>query len=255
MRGDRGGGLRGVRGARFLVAVAVALVIALPAILPATARAASGPVAAYSFDEGSGVTAGDATGNGHVGAILGGATFMPGHTGSALLFNGTDASVYLGALGTFYQQGFTLEAWVDKTSANVNDVAVVGTWNGDGPMIWVDHLATRYNLTLGNSLGTYLDSGRNPVAGQWQHLAATYDGTTARFYIDGVQVASSTFTGNCRDSNVWRIGAYRFAGRLFRRPDRRRAHLRPGSERDRGSSDMNRRVAPRHFAAVCADPT
>ena len=56
-------------------------------------------------------------------------------------------------------------------------------------MLWVDHLATRYHLTIGSSLSSYLDSGRNPIAGQWQHLAATYDGTTARFYIDGTEVA------------------------------------------------------------------
>ena len=40
---------------------------------------------------------------------------------------------------------------------------------------------TRYHLTLGNGISSYLDSGRNPIAGQWQHLAATYDGTTARY--------------------------------------------------------------------------
>ena len=58
-------------------------------------------------------------------------------------------------------------------------------------MLWVDHIATRYHLTLGGSLSSYLDSGRNPIAGQWQHLAATFDGTTARFYIDGTEVAAA----------------------------------------------------------------
>ncbi len=52
-------------------------------------------------------------------------------------------------------------------------------------MLWVDHLATRYHLTLGGSYSSYLDSGTAPTAGEWQHLAATFDGTTARFYIDG----------------------------------------------------------------------
>ena len=41
----------------------------------------------------------------------------------------------------------------------------------------------------------YLDSGQNPIAGQWQHLAATFDGTTARFYIDGVEVAITAVLG------------------------------------------------------------
>ena len=46
------------------------------------------------------------------------------------------------------------------------------------------------------------------AVGQWQHVAATYDGTTARVYIDGVETASTTFTANVGDSNTRRIGAY-----------------------------------------------
>ncbi len=75
-------------------------------------------------------------------------------------------------------------------------------------MIWVDHITGHYRLTLGSSFGNYLDSGQAPAIGQWQHVAATYDGTTARFYIDGTQVATTTYTGNVGDSNSWRIGAY-----------------------------------------------
>ena len=93
-----------------------------------------------------------------------------------------------------------------KQSATRNDVAVLGTWTGSdgGPMIWVDHLATHYRLTLGTNLSAYVDSGANPVAGQWQHLAATFDGTTARFYINGTEVASRAFSGSVGGSNVWR---------------------------------------------------
>ena len=74
-------------------------------------------------------------------------------------------------------------------------------------MIWVDHVSGHYRLTLGNNFGSYLDSGRTPLVGQWQHVAATYDGTTARFYVDGVETATTTYTGNVGNSGVWRIGA------------------------------------------------
>jgi len=62
---------------------------------------------------------------------------LTGKNGAGLSFDGTSASVNLGGLGTFYQAGFTLEAWVKKTSASANDRAVVGTWSGSGgPMVW-----------------------------------------------------------------------------------------------------------------------
>ena len=199
-------------------ALALALgLLCLVGMSTAWADPAPGPVAAYSFDEGAGSTAADSSGNGHTGVITG-ATWVAGKYGGALSFNGTSARVDLGSLGTFYQSGFTLEAWVQKASATKNDVGVVGTWTSgaSGPMIWVDHIATRYHLTLGSSLSSYLDSGQSPVAGVWQHLAATYDGTTARFYVDGVQVASRTVSGGVGSSDVWRIGAYgATAGNFF----------------------------------------
>ena len=188
------------------MAVGISLVVLA---VSASARADPPPpglVAAYAFDEGAGAKANDASGNGHFGEISG-ATWASGRYGGALSFDGSNDSVLLGSLGTFYQSGFTLEAWVNKTSATENDAAVVGSWTGSGPMIWVDHLATRYHLTLGGGYSGYLNSGQSPLAGQWQHLAATYDGTTARFYIDGAQVASRT-NGSVGNSDLWRIGAY-----------------------------------------------
>ncbi len=169
-------------------------------------EAAVGLVAAYAFDEASGEVAGDASGNGRNGAITG-ATWTAGRNGGGLSFDGIDDHVALGSLGTFYNGAFTLEAWVQKTTA-AKDVAVVGSWAGSGPMLWVDHLAGRNYLTLGGGLSSYLDSGQSPITGQWQHLAATYDGATARYYVGGIEVATRAFTGPVGSSNTWRIGAY-----------------------------------------------
>jgi fibronectin type 3 domain-containing protein len=191
---------------RFVPAIGVAL---LTLVLAAPALAAPPPpglVAAYAFDEASGTTAVDATGAGNNGVVVGG-TWAPGRYGGALSFDGSNDYVGLPALGTFYNSGFTLEAWVQKATGK-NDVGIVGTWTGSGPMLWVDHLASRYHLTLGTSFSSYLDSGRNPIVGQWQHLAATFDGATARYYVDGVEVASRAFTGSVGNSTTWRIGAY-----------------------------------------------
>ncbi len=177
----------------------------------ATAASAEDLVVAYGFNEGAGATAADASGNGRTGGLAGGATWTTGRYGSAVSLDGVSGRVDVPALGTFYKSGFTLEAWVKPRVAQ-SDVSVLGTWvNGDngGPMIWVDHISGRYRLTLAKGAVTeYLDSGRTPAVGQWQHLSATYDGSVARFYVDGFETASKSFTGNVGDSNTWRVGAY-----------------------------------------------
>ena len=174
---------------------------------------AVGLVAAYAFDEGAGQSAGDASGHGRTGTITG-ATWAAGRHGTALSFDGVDDHVSLGALGAFYNSAFTLEAWVQKSTAK-KDVAIVGSLAASGPMLWVDHAGGRHYLTLGESPSSYLDSGQSAVAGSWQHVAATFDGTTARFYVDGVHVATRAFAGSVGSSNIWRIGAYGAAPGAF----------------------------------------
>ena len=204
--------LRRASGRGVLARGLLVLGIALGALLlvSASAPAVSGLVAAYSFDEGIGATAADGSGNGNTGSVVGG-TWVPGKYGSAISLNGTSDRVDLPALGTFYKTGFTLEAWVKKASTSHVDAAVLGTWTSGGnggPMIWVDHVAGHYYLTANQGFSNYLDSGQTPSAGAWQYLSATFDGTTASFYVNGSLVASRTFTGNVGDSNTWRIGSY-----------------------------------------------
>jgi hypothetical protein len=177
--------------------------------LAAPARAAPpapGLMAAYSFDEQSGGSVFDASGNGHAGVISGASWTTSGRYGGALSFDGNDDSVLLGSLGNFTQQGFTLEAWINKAGAK-KDAAILGSWTGSGPMLWIDHLAGNHRLTLAGDLSSYLDSGQTPDPGSWHHHAATWDGSTARYYIDGTQVASRTSSGPGQ-SDTWRIGAY-----------------------------------------------
>jgi hypothetical protein len=65
----------------------------------------------------------------------------------------------------------------------------------------------RYYLTLGGSMSSYLDSGRTPTVGQWEHVAATYDGSVARFYI-GWRPSGEQVRLRNRQLEYWRLGAY-----------------------------------------------
>ena len=183
-----------------------------------------GLIAAYAFDDGSGTTLVDASGYGRNGTISG-ATWTTGRNGGALSFDGADDHVALESLGTFYNDAFTLEAWVQKSTAK-KDVGVVGSWTGSGPMLWVDHAAGRHYVTLGQSFSSYLDSGVSPAVGQWQHLSTTFDGTTVRYYVDGVPGGNPVgFRQRRQLEHLANRGLRSSARRVLRRPRRRRARL------------------------------
>ena len=115
------------------------------------------------------------------------------------------------------------------------------------------HRRPATTLTLGNGLSGYLDSGRNPIAGQWQHLAATYDGTTARYYIDGTEVASRAVSRQRRQlEHVADRRLRRQPRRLLRRHHRRRPHLQPRAQRRR--DPVRHEPAGRRWRAAATRP-
>ena len=188
---------------------------------------------AYGLDETSGTAVADWSGANNTATAVG-TTWTSGRFGNAASFDGVSDRIDVPALGTFYNTAFTLEAWVRK-STNKKDVAVLGSWTtSGGPMIWIDHANGRYHLALSGNPSDYLDSGRTPTIGQWEHVAATYDGNDRPLL---------RRRGRGREQDVHRRGRQlehvaarrlqRNALRLLRRTDGQRARLRPGAHRGR----------------------
>src|SRR6185295_10097251 len=76
------------------------------------------PVAAYGFNENTGVTVLDASTNANTGTIMGGATWVAGKFGSALSFDGVDDRVFVNSSSSLnLSTAMTLEAWVQPTAA------------------------------------------------------------------------------------------------------------------------------------------
>ena len=97
-----------------------------------TKAAASGLVAAYGFDQGSGTTVTDASGNGNNGTITNATWSASGKYGGALQFNGTNALVTIPDSASLHlTSGMTLEAWVNPSTVNANwrDVVYKGNDN------------------------------------------------------------------------------------------------------------------------------
>ena len=193
---------------RSLAALLGAAALAAVTLPTAAHAAAPGAVASYAFEEGTGNTSADTTGNGQT-AALRSTSWTSGRFGRALSFNGTTSLAQVADSAALDLSGaMTLEAWVrpDTTSGTATVLAKPRNRGG-----------VSYGLELdgGKPAGfAYAgSSSRRAVAGEavqpgtWRFLAVTYDGSSLRTYLDGEQVAAVPASGTLRrSSNPLEIG-------------------------------------------------
>jgi len=173
----------------------------------------NGLVAAYDFDAGSGTTLADASGNGNTGTISGATWATAGKFGKALSFNGANAVVNVpSSVALEVTTGVTLEAWVYPTSFNADYQSIIAkpidsTFNGISYVLQGASRPTSVpSFATSVSPGNLLGAAPLPL-NTWSHLAGTYDGVTARLYINGVQVNSQAQSGSIATSpEMLRIG-------------------------------------------------
>ena len=177
--------------------VLLTLVGAVMLVASTPAGAATGPVAHWRFDEGSGSSAADASGTGNNGIIEGGASWIAGKRNGALAFDGSTAVVRVPASPSLEPPAVTVSAWVRRNGSPGQYKYILGK----GALAC---LSASYGLYSGPNDGLmfYVADGadftRSPDAGAaawdgaWHHVAGTFDGSSVRLYLDGVEVGSGT---------------------------------------------------------------
>ena len=82
------------------------------------------PVASYAFNEGTGTTTVDASGNGRTGALTNATWTTAGKYGGALSFNGSSSRVTVADAAPLHlSSAMTLEAWVNPSAHGVGELA------------------------------------------------------------------------------------------------------------------------------------
>jgi hypothetical protein len=131
---------------------------------------------------------------------------------TALRFDGSNDYVSLPA-STPVPTGnsnYTIEAWIKPTA--MGDYGIIG-WGSYGTVNTVNALRLTatgvHNYWWGNDLTVTTGS----LVGAWHHVAATFDGTTRKIYVDGVLLGSDIPVGThaVPDASNLAIGVTNFA--------------------------------------------
>src|SRR3989344_4528986 len=210
-----------------LVAIIVVLLLSSVWLMPPTSTISptsqlaaisgtgSGLVAYYTFDEGSGTTAGDSSGNNN-GTLTNGPMWVSGtdaKIGSgAVSFDGVNDYVKIGSTNATNLSQKSVFMWVYHRSNKVSDVFDGGYWTSPyGDLFQVDTVANRFDINVKNSAATVVNcfmTGASPV-GSWQYIGYTYDGSNVRCYANGTQVGSNhPLTGTLAGTAYqWTLGS------------------------------------------------
>ena len=146
-------------------------------------------VARWGLDEGVGATAGDTSGAGRAGRIVG-AQWTDGPDGSkALRFDGT-GYVEVGDLGPFETMSVALWVRVDALTNRWNPLLFCHEWDlNDFHFSLNDDGTVNVAINAGKASGVHRRTRATVADGRWHHVAVVCDpryGGVIRFYIDGV---------------------------------------------------------------------
>ncbi|MFA5313416.1 MAG: LamG-like jellyroll fold domain-containing protein, partial [Methanomassiliicoccales archaeon] len=168
------------------------------------AQAADGLVAAYNFDEGSGTTLIDSSGNGNNGTISG-ATWTTGKYGQSLNFlSSSSQKITVAHNANLNVYPLTISSWFKTTSNDSSARGIIGKYtsgqaSSGGYFLSVyqgnlrawnfrDHDNYVYDGSLGLNGGTVND-------GNWHYATLVVDATGGSLYVDGILKATMGWTG------------------------------------------------------------
>jgi len=183
----------------------VSFVFVLSLALTGTAKADL--VGWWRFDEGSGTTAADSSGNGNDGVLEGGAQWAEGQLGGGVEFNGSDARVVAPYI-PLDSRSFTITMWVNPVLYTGEQIVISQVQSNSTDVSLHFRI---YGPDSGRvRMGFYnndLDTTTTLEQNNWYHLTFWYDfeNQNRRIYINGVLEAegdATPFLGTSGDTII-----------------------------------------------------
>ena len=187
--------------------------------VPGDTTACAPPVGEWNFEEGSGTTAYDTSGNTNNGLLTNSPTWSPGIHGKSLNFNGSSQYISVPHNNSTFDvtSGVTLETWINLNAVNANNGIInKGSFaNSQGVYSlmlynWGNGSVPIFRLNGSTTEGAGQLTSSTPLTpGKWYHLAATYNQSKMTLYINGVSNTTNNYsTVITTDTNPLILGGY-----------------------------------------------
>jgi uncharacterized repeat protein (TIGR01451 family) len=126
--------------------------------------------------------------------------YFPGQGGLAFQLNGTDAQVTVPDNASLDSPIFSVGGWynLSKAPASGSEYYLASKYDGNyhGWILRINsNLVPTLSILASPSANANATSSTSLSLNTWHYLSATFDGTTATLYVDGVAVASTTLPG------------------------------------------------------------
>ena len=125
---------------------------------------------------------------GNNGTMGGDAKFVEGYVGQAFSFDGAGDGVVVPHEVSLNLNHFTIDAWIWPAGAKAQTIIS----KGDGPMLLVGNDG-KVQVSFSGTLKAVSNAQLSPD--RFNHLAATFDGSKVKIYIDGRLDAEAPFIG------------------------------------------------------------
>ena len=171
------------------------------------------PVAEWKFDEGSGSTVADSSGNNNTGTWNGiGDRWTIGKFGKAGVFNGSDDKLAVTSHSSLNPSQVTVCAWAKREGAGGGEsyqyIAAKHTYDSKGYALILqnENTTVKWRATT-SGVGNGNDLTADVTTTNWNYYCDSHDGTTSRLYVNGQLVGSANNTYTPPTTETFNIGA------------------------------------------------
>ncbi len=181
---------------RIMLSVVILMLITSLAITWfSTVSAQQNPIVWYAFDETSGVTGNDSSGNAKNATLVNGPTWGTGKISNAVNLDGSNdyLSMPAGIISTL--NDFSIAVWVKQDALSTwSRIFDFGTGTTTNMFLTpTSGSSIRFAITTSGSSGEERINGTAALSsGTWKHVAVTLAGNVGILYVDGVEVGRNS---------------------------------------------------------------